>query len=126
MFWTSEEGDTTFMLLPESPPKNPNLILGDSETVQKCARSNFNYLYNEGQPGNRVFYDTFLDNSNVAVTYGKEPTARVVTALSDSNERNGSLQTYTTETRIGESGIERRTVSDFGLLSSIIAQMSDE
>jgi hypothetical protein len=36
------------------------------------------------------------------------------------------LATYFTETRFTKTGIDRRTISDFGLIGSIIAQFDDD
>ena len=61
------------------------------------------------------------------VARDKESLDRIVEMLSPGNRGSASLVlTYFTETRFTRTGIERRTVSDFGLIGSIIAQLGQD
>jgi hypothetical protein len=77
-----------------------------------------------------VSTDSRFQVSNAAiVTFGGEsdPEARLVAALADRKaEKSPLVETYTTETRFNQNGVERRTVSDFGLIGSIISQIDPE
>jgi hypothetical protein len=47
--------------------------------------------------------------------------------LSDKKTQDAvAVTTYNTETSFTKNGIQRRTVSDFGLIGSIIAQLAPE
>jgi hypothetical protein len=59
---------------------------------------------------------------NEADSFGK-----LVDVLSERKNENAPIPSqYTTETRFNKNGIERRTMSDFGLIGSIIEQLVAE
>ncbi len=124
--WTSDDKETRFSFT--GALGHRVLILGDSETVQKCTDANFSYLYKEGSPQYRGFYDKFAENNDaIAVTYGKDSTGKTIEVLGELKAENTRVLTnFTTETRFTKTGIERRTFSDFGLIGSIIAQLGKE
>lgn len=126
MVWTSDDKDTTVSFT-AVPPDKKFLILGDSESVKKCREASFSYLNKEASPQYRGFYDKFAENNNaVAVTYGKNATEKVIEVLGEKKAENAQLLTnYTTETRFNASGIERTTVSPFGLIGRILEQFED-
>ncbi len=123
-FWTSEDKETIFLLtgLPGRV-----LILGETESVHKCREANFSFLNKEGSQQYRNFYDKFAENNNaVAVTYGKDSTEKIVDVLGEKKAENLQMLTvFTTETRFNASGIERKTVSPFGLIGRILEQFDD-
>lgn len=123
--WHSEDKETSF-LINGTPGKNPVLILGDAESVKKCNENNFSYLTKEGSSQYRSFYDKFAENNAVAVTYGKDSTEKTVEALSEKKAENIQVLTnFTTETRFNANGIERKTVSPFGMIGQILEQFDD-
>ncbi len=127
VFWTSEDKETSFLLTGGLPGQKRYLILGDSESVKKCIEANLSYLYKEGSQQYRNFYDKFAENNNsVAITYGRYATEKVVDVLGEKKAENAQMLTvFTTETRFNASGIERKTVSPFGLIGRILAQFDD-
>jgi hypothetical protein len=71
----------------------------------------------------------FSSSDAVATTVGTEsdPTAKVIELFSErKNENEAFASQYRTETRFNKNGIERRTVSDFGLLGWILAHLDSE
>lgn len=70
-----------------------------------------------------------LSQSNASiVSYGYDdyPSSFIPTFTNDTGGYDGSLfLDFSTETRFTKSGMERRTVSDFGLIGQIIAQLAD-
>ena len=62
-------------------------------------------------------------------TVGRDNTsaAQIADMLSEKKSDDAKTEsTYFTETRFTKTGIERRTVSDFGLIGSIIAQLAQD
>jgi hypothetical protein len=98
------------------------LILGDTESVQKCLQAKIT-----GQNFTRnAAWQKFAETGAVAVTYGKDPTEKVIEVFGEKKAENAQLLTnYTTETRFNASGVERRTVSPFGLIGRILEQFED-
>ena len=88
------------------------LILGDAESVLKSLQTKQN-----GQ-----FLKTFPTSSAVSATYAKDSDSRkkIVTVLGSMADNKNISAFYTTETRFTEQGIERKTISDFGLLGTIL------
>jgi len=61
------------------------------------------------------------------VTQDRELGGQIVELLSDKKTQDAvAVTTYNTETSFTKNGIQRRTVSDFGLIGSIIAQLAPE
>ena len=101
------------------------IVTGDAEGVLKClkARGGDN-TYNQSGPIARLFQ---TDAATTTLGRDKITATALVELLSE--KRSDSIQAtsaYTTETRFTRTGIERRTVSDFGLIGSIIAQLNAE
>jgi hypothetical protein len=99
------------------------LILGETESVLKCLQakeSGQNFTKNE-------YFQRFTNSYAVTVTFAKdsETAEKLVEVLSQPKEENKKLTGfYLTETRFDASGIERKTVSDFGLIGTIIKQFA--
>ena len=101
------------------------IVAGDAEGVLKClkARGGDN-TYNQSGPIARLFQ---TDATTTTLGRDKITATALVELLSE--KRSDSIQAtsaYTTETRFTRTGIERRTVSDFGLIGSIIAQLAQD
>jgi hypothetical protein len=116
--WKSEDGDLAAAFV------GNKLLLGDAESVAQClARGDAsNFTANE-------VYAGFSASDAVAVTFGRdtESAAKIVDVLSDRKSENEKAeQQYLTETRFNEKGIERRTVSDFGLIGDIVEHLDGE
>lgn len=113
--WKSEDGDLAAAFVEDK------LVLGDAESVRQClARGNAsNFTVNE-------VYGRFSASDAVAVTFGRdaESAGRIVDVLSDRKPATENAETmWITETRYNEKGIERRTISDFGLIGEIVAHL---
>jgi len=96
--------------------------LGDTESVLKCLEAKQTAQDFTRNPA----WKKFTETGAVAVTYGKDATEKVVEVLGEKKAENAQLLTnFTTETRFNASGIERRTVSTFGLIGRILEQFED-
>ncbi|MGI8788370.1 MAG: hypothetical protein ACR2HG_11490 [Pyrinomonadaceae bacterium] len=101
-----------------------HLILGDGESVLKCLeakQSGRNYTKNPT-------FQKFLQNHSTSFTFGKDADSaeKIVRVLAAKKDENRKLATfYTTETRFAENKIERVTVSDFGLIGTILKQFTN-
>jgi hypothetical protein len=110
--WKSEDGETAAAFIDD------RLIVGDADTVLKCLEAK---QANLGQ--------AFAGSDAVATTVGTEsdPSAKIIELLSERKNENEPLVTqYRTETRFNKNGVERRTISDFGLLGSILAHLNSD
>jgi hypothetical protein len=114
--WKSQDGTDAALFI-----KN-KLILGDTESVLKCfqAKQNGqNFTKNQA-------WKKFTESNAVAVTYGKDSTEKTVEVLDEKKTENLQMLTkFTTETRFNGQGIERKTVSPFGLIGRILEQFDD-
>jgi hypothetical protein len=101
------------------------LILGETESVSSCLKakeSGQNFKQTEA-------FQKISGASAVAVSVTKdaETGQKIVEFLGNPQEENKPLTSvYTTETRFDASGFERKTVSDFGLIGTILESLSDE
>ncbi len=98
------------------------LILGDAPSVRKCLQA--------GRGADKKLknqrFERFADSVSPFVTFGQDSDSadRIARVLTENKSENTKLSTfYTTETNIGEISLERRTVSDFGLLGTILKQL---
>ena len=113
--WKSKDGNLTVAFVENK------LILGDNESVSRCLQAK--------QSGNNftktAYFQTFYATKAVAVTFANDnySAEKIVEILADLRDENKELTTfYLTETRFSDKGIERKTVSDFGLLGTILEQ----
>lgn len=98
------------------------LILGDGESVLKCLEAKQSGSNFTKSPK----FSRFAVVQAIAATIGRDDdSAEKITAiLAEKKDENRKLATfYSTETRLSENGIERRTVSDFGLIGTILKQI---
>jgi hypothetical protein len=117
--WRSDDGDIAAAFFEN------RLILGDAESVMKCLQARAGGPNFSGTP----FYQQFSEIKAVAVTYGREveSAGKIVDVIGDRKSENENLPLiYLTETRFNEKAIERKTVSDFGLIGSIIEMIGGE
>ncbi|PYT01554.1 MAG: hypothetical protein DMF63_01535 [Acidobacteria bacterium] len=112
--WKSEDGEVAAAFL------DNRVIVGDADTVLKCL---------EASGGNSNLGQAFASSDSVATTAGSEtdPAARIVELFSErKNENEPIVNQYRTETRFNKNGVERRTISDFGLLGSLLEHLASE
>lgn len=100
------------------------LVLGEYESVLKCLRAR------ESKPNNArsSIYQDFSASESVAVTLASDihSAEKIVGVFAKRKDEPKKITTfYLTETRFTERGIERRTVSDFGLMGTIVKQFSN-
>lgn len=95
------------------------LILGETESVSSCLKareSGQNFKQTEA-------FQKISGSSAAAISLTKdaESAGKIVEVLGNPKEENKALTSfYTTETRFDASGFERKTVSDFGLIGTIL------
>lgn len=117
--WKTGDGDIAAAFV------GNKIIAGEAGAVMDCLKA---------RAGGNTFNKSpslvsLLTVNAASATLGgdKSVAASLAEMLSEKNSDNahaGSI--YVTETRFTRSGIERRTVSDFGLIGSIIAQLADQ
>lgn len=115
-FWKSEDGELAAAIIGD------RIILGDAETVLKCLEAN-------QSGGNAELARQFASSNAVATTVVNETDSfgKLIDVLSERKNENERIAIqYRTETRFNKNGIERRTISDFGLVGSIIEHLSQE
>jgi hypothetical protein len=97
------------------------LILGDGEMVSKCLQAKEN-----GQNFTKnAAFQKFNESKSTAFTFAKDTDSakKIVEVLGNAKANENATTAYTTETRFTEKGIERRSVSAFGLLGTILEQL---
>ncbi len=69
----------------------------------------------------------FKESKSIAVTFAKDSDSaeKIVKVLGNERENKSAVTAYTTETSFTEKGIERKTVSAFGLLGTILEQLDE-
>jgi hypothetical protein len=114
--WKSSDGETAAVFV------GNKLILGETESVNKCLEA--------GQTGQdftkHALYKTFSESKSVAVSIGKtdDSAEKIVGVLTETKAENQRFATnFLTETNFNANGFERRTVSPFGLIGTILEQM---
>jgi len=98
------------------------IFLGDTGSVEKLMAGV------EGNGNNGIFAKRMLESDSIAATTGVEKVVSKIVGLlserkSDDIEANSH---FLTESRLTKSGIDRRTVSDFGLIGWLMTQLSKE
>ena len=116
--WKSKDGNLTAAFVENK------LVLGDDESVSRCLQAK--------QSGNNFtkteYFQTFTNAKTVAVTFAKDSDSakKIVESLTELKDENKTGDTiYFTETRFTDKSIERKTVSDFGLLGTILEQFEN-
>lgn len=101
------------------------VIVGDAQGVVKCLQAKQSGVNLPTLPT----FNQFSESRAAAVTVAKdiESAAKIVEVLGDKKSDEASVSvSYLIETRFNQNGIERRTISDFGLIGSIIGQISKD
>ncbi|HEX8248927.1 MAG TPA: hypothetical protein VF599_12185 [Pyrinomonadaceae bacterium] len=98
------------------------LILGETESVLSCLKAK-----ESGQNFKSTAAFQKISNSPAAalsLTKDAETAGKIVELLGNPKEENKtSVSFYTTETRFDAGGFERKTVSDFGLIGTILESL---
>ena len=116
--WRSANGDLTSAFL------DSTVITGNTDGVVKVLSEKPRGGFGSTEAGKRIGQT----NASV-ITFGRDAdTAGAVADLMSEKKSDGAKAetTYFTETSFTKTGIERRTVSDFGLIGSIIAQLAQD
>jgi len=118
--WRSKDGEIAVGIVER------NVFFGEKSAVEKCltARNNGQNLV-----GTFVLGPIFMSSKAPVVTAGtdNETAKRVAAVLGTAKEGNESgSETYTTETTFNNKGIERRTVSNLGVIGWVIEQFAKE
>lgn len=117
--WMSEDKTATAAFFENK------LILGDAEAVAlalQAARNSENFRKN-------VDFPKLQQSSAVAVTYSKDfdSAKNIVKFLGKLKEENRkAVSSYITETRFAGHKVERSTISDFGMIGTILEQFAAE
>ena len=97
------------------------VVLGDKKCVNEVYRGNLHPVDRAHSLASRV-----LSILAPITSFGKDEQIAETIAEVLSESKGRSTSRYQTETRFTKSGMERRTVSDFGLIGSIIAQLGGD
>lgn len=115
--WRSEDGDVAAAFI------SGKALIGNPESIIKCLEAR-----QQGrQLDRRSLYEKFSQSRAAAVTLGKEDDTaeRVIETLSEKRDPNIKVATnFITETRFSDKGIQRKTLSPFGFLGTIVAQFA--
>jgi hypothetical protein len=114
--WRSEDGEIAVAFIED------RVLSGDAETVIKCLEAKQARVTSE--IAQRI---ATSDAAAVTVAVDTESTGKIVSLLSSSknaNERPTSF--YKTETRFNRKGVERKTISAFGLIGWLITRLATE
>ena len=104
----------------------PQFVIGELTAVNLCLYEAADRPRFDKNPNAVRFFE---NHDFAATTYGIDTTSTgaIVDLIAPAGHGDTqTVSTYFTETRFTKTGIERRTVSDFGLIGSIIAQLGAE
>jgi len=115
--WRSEDGEFAAGIVED------RIVIGETGSVEKClsARERGESLTTAAANG-RIF------SSNAAVVTAGEDIdneAGVIKLLSEAKDNSTLRQSYATETRFNQNGLERRTVSDLGMIGIIFGKIGE-
>lgn len=118
--WHSKDGEIAFGMVER------HAFFGEKSAVEKCltARNNGQNLV-----GTFVLGPILMSSNSPVVTVGTdgETARRVAAVLGVAKEGNESVaEPYSTETTFNDKGIQRRTVSNLGLIGWVIEQLAKE
>lgn len=117
--WNSADGEISAAFVENK------LILGNAQSVLKCLRakrSGQNFTKNQN-------YQKSAKADATALTFGKDSDSaeKIIAVLGNPKTKNQKILTeYTTATDFTNKGIERKSVSDFGFLGTILEQLQSE
>ena len=115
-YWKSADGEVGFAVVGDV------VVVGDAATVLKCLEAK------QSQP-NAELAQTLAASDAATITVGHDPESitKLVELFGERRNENEQIPTtYRTETRFNANGLERRTISDFGLVGSILEHLNSE
>lgn len=118
--WKSADGETSLMVIDKT------VIIGEAVDAEKLLEWK---LKRDPAAEPSGIFSEFASSDAAAVTAASdvESAAKIVGVFSERKNANESVRlNYITESRFNQNGMERRTVSDFGLIGSIIANFARE
>ncbi|MBP6003497.1 MAG: hypothetical protein KA746_08705 [Pyrinomonadaceae bacterium] len=118
-FRTSSDGDLAAAFIERY------IVVGDADSVRTCVKQKLKKVDAKGG----AYFGLLGEPKRAAATIGTDVTSarQIVDIISGEKSDNGNPRsTFFTETRFTKTGIERRTISDFGLIGSIIAQLAQD
>lgn len=115
--WKDSDGEILVALVENK------IVSGDKESVLKSLQAKQN-----GQNFSQNSFNAKLNESkSQTATFGKDSGEKIVEVLGEKKAENLQMTTnFFTETRFTEKGIERKTVSPFGLVGTILEQFTKE
>lgn len=117
LIWKSADGEQSAAFI------DGKVILGNRNDILICLKVKENGAnLTENQQ-----LRSLLQTNALSVTTARdaETTSKIINVLGNGNKNGGSMSFYTTETRFNSYGIERRTVSDFGLIGTLVSQFDE-
>jgi hypothetical protein len=110
VYWQSKDGDLAVAGIGNL------VVIGSPESVRACSEKHSSTFAN------------MLTSGAAVTTAGRETTtaAKLIDIIAHENTEMRSVSTYVNETRFTQTGIERRTVSDFGLVGAIIGFLDED
>lgn len=102
-----------------------NLLIGDPEGTLDLLRRLNSQAGEEQVP----YFEPFISSKALAATISADRTtaANIVEVIGEKKEGSPEIVSYSyIETRVGQKGVERRTISDFGLIGTIISMLAPE
>ena len=114
--WKSEDGEFAAAFIDD------RVISGDAEIVLKCLEA-------KQAGGNAALAQEFASSDAAATSVVNEVDSfgKMIDVLAERKTENAPIPSqYKTETRFNQNGIERRTLSDFGLIGYIIEHLAQE
>lgn len=115
--WQSDDGELSAFI------EENSIVLGETDTLLKCC------VLEHGMPSSPGFARMKSNSGATSKTISTDTStvSQIAEMLSEKKSDDAKAKsTYFTETRFSKTGMERRTVSDFGLIGSIIAQLGQD
>jgi hypothetical protein len=113
--WLSQDSDLRVII------KGSTLVVGDPEEVLKFVGS--------GEFQRSTLFSLFAATTAASVSFFNDTATvtRVANVLSESKPTDPVIAAFSlTETRFNQKGIERRVVSDLGMIGTMISQFAPE
>lgn len=114
-FFKSEDGESAAAFVGDK------VLVGDAETILKCLEAK-----QTGGNSDLARLLTSSDAAAVTVASDADSVLKVIDLLGGHKEDAAVASVYRTETRFNRNGIERRTISSFGLIGTILSHLVQE
>jgi hypothetical protein len=117
--WTTQDGSMLAVI------SGTMLVVGDSEAAAEFQKR----MANTATAADKPFFSMFVSSTATSVTIGTDAVTalQIADVITEKKEENTMVTTnWLAETRFSSNGIERRSVSSFGLIGSMITQFSTD